>query len=67
MSFIKKIRKKLANIFFNQYAEIANLHNEYLKSYPNMAGFIYDRVSLEMTFHGLYDKKLFRKLIKKDS
>ena len=65
MHLIKRIRRKLANIIFNQYAEIAELHNEYLKSYPNMAGFIYDRISLEMMFNGLYEKNYLETLSKK--
>ena len=62
--YVNKLRRKLAFLFYNPYIELANLHNEYVKIYPNLAVFSFDRISLEIIFHGLYEKNLLLNLSK---
>ncbi len=56
MSFVKRLRRKISYIFHDPYKELARLHDEYAALYPNMACFVFDRLSLEIMFNGVYEK-----------
>ena len=62
LSILDKIRRKISYKIYNPYLELAKAHNEYVSLYPNLAVFAFDRISLEVIFHGLYEKGLLEAL-----
>ena len=58
---IKKIKKSNIEIWQTR-ASIINYHNKFIKKYPNLAVFAFDRIGVDISVHGIYEKEILEGL-----
>ena len=66
LSFLKERRKirKIENNIQQTRSSIINYHNTYIKKYPNLAVFAFDRVAADISIYGLYEREILEQLLK---
>jgi len=57
----KKLKKSDIEIWQTR-ASIINYHNKFIKKYPNLAIFAFDRVGADISIYGIYEKEILERL-----
>lgn len=62
--FLKESKrlKKLNIETYKTRAALLNSHNKSIKKYPNLAMFAFDRLGVEISLHGVYEKEILENL-----